>query len=355
MLRPVGEAAGSLTEARKLSAARTEHRSLLERLRCLNYAAHSVRTHASADKAGKLLAWLIQRDCDRGPIVEIRSRAGGMVHTPREIHAEFTRLYGALYASGTPPAESLCNDFLADVELPCLEEEQMEALEVPLDLEEIKSSIGELAFHWSRSSLFPFDPELRDLGLILAGTPVLWQPCMIRYLGIRVYHREGDLIDGNLTRVVTSIIYFRQDAACPHCCAVGADLLHMLWSCPSLCSYWKAVVTCLSECTARRVPFTWEVCMLGLFPRGKEHRAAVRFTDLGLITAKRLVIRRWKSSDPPPMQAWRCSFEVWAMAEGAALREEVLGLHQFPLSASWEELMSRLRSMSGSPEAKSLV
>ncbi|KAJ1124754.1 hypothetical protein NDU88_003203 [Pleurodeles waltl] len=82
MLRPEGEVAGSLTEARKLSATRTELRSLLERLRCLNYAAHSARTHASADKAGRLLAWLIRRDCDRGPIVEIRSRAGGWCIRP---------------------------------------------------------------------------------------------------------------------------------------------------------------------------------------------------------------------------------------------------------------------------------
>ncbi|KAJ1215618.1 hypothetical protein NDU88_003226 [Pleurodeles waltl] len=96
--------------------------------------------------------------------------------------------------------------------------------------------------------------------------------------------------------------------------------------------------------------------MLGLFPRGKRHRATVRFTDLGLITAKRLVTRRWKSSDPPSVQAWKCSFEVWARAEGAALRrEEVLGLRQFPLSANWEELMLRLRNTNGDPEVEGSV
>ncbi|KAJ1206348.1 hypothetical protein NDU88_001755 [Pleurodeles waltl] len=126
MLCPVSEAAVSLSDARKLSVAHTEHQSQLERLRCLNYAAHSARTHASADKAGRLLAWLIQHDCDRGPIVEIRYWAGTMVHTPREIHVEFTRHYEALYASGTPPAGSLCKDFLTAVELPCLETEQHE-------------------------------------------------------------------------------------------------------------------------------------------------------------------------------------------------------------------------------------
>ncbi|KAJ1172947.1 hypothetical protein NDU88_004789 [Pleurodeles waltl] len=66
VLRLEGEVAGGLTEDQRLSAARAVPRSLLERLRCLNYTAHSARTHASADRAGKLLAWLTRRDCDRG-------------------------------------------------------------------------------------------------------------------------------------------------------------------------------------------------------------------------------------------------------------------------------------------------
>ncbi|KAJ1142952.1 hypothetical protein NDU88_009264 [Pleurodeles waltl] len=110
----------------------------------------------------------------------------------------------------------------------------------------------------------------------------------------------------------------------------------------------NGVVDCLSECTTRRVPFTWEECVLELFPRGERHRAEVRFTDLGLIMAKRLVTRRWKSSGPPSGQAWKCSFEVWAGAEGVALkREDVLGLRKYLLSDSWEEMLLRLRNMSG--------
>ncbi|KAJ1177172.1 hypothetical protein NDU88_002434 [Pleurodeles waltl] len=46
-----------------------------------------------------------------------------------------------------------------------------------------------------------------------------------------------------LTLARVNKYFARQDAACPRCCSVGADLLHMLWSCPSLCS-------------ARRVLFT---------------------------------------------------------------------------------------------------
>ncbi|KAJ1163576.1 hypothetical protein NDU88_004034 [Pleurodeles waltl] len=96
------------------------------------------------------------------------------------------------------------------------------------------------------------------------------------------------------------------------------------------------MVGCLSECVSRPVPFTWESCILGLFPRDTRNRAAARFLDLGLITAKRLITRRWKSSDPPVERAWKSSFEVWAGTEGVALaKEDALGLRKYPLSVSW--------------------
>ncbi|KAJ1083076.1 hypothetical protein NDU88_003236 [Pleurodeles waltl] len=64
------------------------------------------------------------------------------------------------------------------------------------------ATISGLRINWSKSCLFPFDPGLPDQGLSLAGSPVPWQPCMIRYLGVQVYHREEDVVDGNLTRAV---------------------------------------------------------------------------------------------------------------------------------------------------------
>ncbi|KAJ1123080.1 hypothetical protein NDU88_001553 [Pleurodeles waltl] len=110
--------------------------------------------------------------------------------------------------------------------------------------------------------------------------------------------------------------------------------------------FWGAVVGCLSECVSRPVQFIWESCILGLFPRDARNRAAARFLDLGLITAKRLITRRWKSSDPPFERAWKSSFEVWAGAEGVALaREDALGLRKYPLSISWEAMLVCLRGL----------
>ncbi|KAJ1141716.1 hypothetical protein NDU88_008044 [Pleurodeles waltl] len=201
----------------------------------------------------------------------------------------------ALYASEAPSGDNLCAAFLPEVELPCLGEEQVEALEAPLDLEEIKASIRELA-----SGKTP-GPD---------GLPVDFYKAFKLQLAprlLRVYEGLGP--------------------------------------------YWREVIDNLSNNTARRIPFTWESNILGLFPRSKRHTAEVHFTDLGLIVARRLVTHRWKSPDPPPVQAWRRSLEVWVGAEKAALRmEEALGLGQIPLSISWEEMMIRLRGMGAVPD-----
>ncbi|KAJ1123678.1 hypothetical protein NDU88_002146 [Pleurodeles waltl] len=69
-----------------------------------------------------------------------------------------------------------------------------------------------------------------------------------------------------------------------------------------------------------------------------------------MITAKRLVTHRWKSSDPPFAQAWKHSFEVWERAEGVALKtEDALGLRKYLLSDSWKEMLLRLENVSGGP------
>ncbi|KAJ1171049.1 hypothetical protein NDU88_002920 [Pleurodeles waltl] len=86
------------------------------------------------------------------------------------------------------------------------------------------------------------------------------------------------------------------------------------------------------------------------------NRAAAQFLDLGLITAKRLITRRWKSSDPPVERAWKSSFEVWAGAEGVALaREDALGLRKYPLSVSWEAMLACLRGLGQNSDVEMAV
>ncbi|XP_069059370.1 vomeronasal type-2 receptor 26-like [Pleurodeles waltl] len=145
LLHTEQEIAWGPAEMALLSVARAEHLSLLEQLRCLNYAAHSVRTHASADKSDRLLAWLTRGEREYGPIVEIRSMSGIEFHTPSEIHTAFTHQYRTLYHSVVPQNQQTCAEFLSAITLPRLTAAQRSALEEPLELSEIQASIHELS------------------------------------------------------------------------------------------------------------------------------------------------------------------------------------------------------------------
>ncbi|KAJ1155025.1 hypothetical protein NDU88_007761 [Pleurodeles waltl] len=72
-----------------------------------------------------------------------------------------------------------------------------------------------------------------------------------------------------------------------------------------------------------------------------------RLFHLRILTAKRLITKRWKSTKPPMLLAWRCSFSIWVEAEGAALRrEDALGIRRYPLSNGsngWDEMLAQLR------------
>ncbi|KAJ1093105.1 hypothetical protein NDU88_006214 [Pleurodeles waltl] len=94
------------------------------------------------------------------------------------------------------------------------------------------------------------------------------------------------------------------------------------------------------HCVDRPLQLTWEVCILGLFPRNMRLKATFHFLDLGLVVAKRIITRKWWSPEPLTFEAWARSFSVWAGAECTALRrDDVLGLHKYPLVAQWELML----------------
>ena len=60
---------------------RAECPSLLERLQCLNYSAHSTRKHAKADISGFLLAWLVLQEQPGALIAVLLTSSRITVHT----------------------------------------------------------------------------------------------------------------------------------------------------------------------------------------------------------------------------------------------------------------------------------
>ena len=138
--------------------------------------------------------------------------------------------------------------------------------------------------------------------------------------------------------------YFtRTDAACPRCGQSDAELVHVLWSCPTIQLYWDQVLSRLSSCTGREIPRTDTCCLLLTMRRGREFRAMTRFIDLGLLLAKRLLTRGWKAPVPPHIDAWVNSVRAWAQAESTTLHtEELRGLRKFPIAECWDKMLADL-------------
>lgn len=140
-----------------------------------------------------------------------------------------------------------------------------------------------------------------------------------------------------MTPATFNRIFNRTDAQCLRCGLGGGDLIHMLWACHKLTTYWEIITTHLAQCTDRTLQWNWEICLLGLYRRQKKHKVTNRFIDLGLIVAKRLITKRWKAPDPPPARAWYHSMICWAQAESVALqRQDAIGIRKTPLAVAWE-------------------
>ena len=142
--------------------------------------------------------------------------------------------------------------------------------------------------------------------------------------------------------------FHKADAACPHCNRPDVDLLHMFWYCPRIRQYWLEIMTKLSHSTERQIAHAWEACILGLLYRDKKHKAISHFIDLGLLSAKRLITKRWKSPESPATTAWATSLIIWAQAESAALhREETKKLCKYPTAEKWDAILSEFKEQTG--------
>lgn len=130
---------------RQLTHRGEEHSKLLERLKCLNYVAHSARTHHSGDKAGRLSAWLILQDDYTSPVTSLRSAQGIVIYSQQAIHREFASHYTTLYKSHILATTDDIHRYLVAVTLPQITPEQRIELNEPILLEEIRARICSLA------------------------------------------------------------------------------------------------------------------------------------------------------------------------------------------------------------------
>lgn len=127
-----------------LQEAHIRHAELLEDLRILDYRLYTQRQNAEADRAGPLLARIIQNTQDATPILEVTNSEGVLVNTHLDINDAFNSYYEALYAVTPVLPEHKFDSFFRDLQFPQVLEENKAELAKPITEAEIRAAIRAL-------------------------------------------------------------------------------------------------------------------------------------------------------------------------------------------------------------------
>lgn len=91
---------------------------------------------------------------------------------------------------------------------------------------------------------------------------------------------------------------------CQRCKTSVGDLLHMLWNCVKLQSYWNNVITITSEVCGFRLDSDPKIWMLGDIASLKLLPCKRYFVLLASTAANKCILKNWKSTEPPNQKYW---------------------------------------------------
>ena len=99
----------------------------------------------NGDKAGKLLAYRLQKARTSRLIPTIRSVNGEILKSPQDINSRFKEYYKALYSSEVNPTPECLERFFSKINLPTISTVDREELDKPISQGEILASIKKMA------------------------------------------------------------------------------------------------------------------------------------------------------------------------------------------------------------------
>ena len=133
------------TKRAQLTTERGRWAEATERLGKFDYKAYLVRAHDEQDKAGRMMAWLINPDKKGTMIVEINDAGGKRVQTQQEINTVFAAYYRNLYASPSPLEPIELNDFLESLSLRSVQPEVATEIGRPMTEPELRAALKHMA------------------------------------------------------------------------------------------------------------------------------------------------------------------------------------------------------------------
>uniref|UniRef100_A0AAR2JRJ2 Reverse transcriptase domain-containing protein n=1 Tax=Pygocentrus nattereri TaxID=42514 RepID=A0AAR2JRJ2_PYGNA len=109
---------------------------MLQRLRLENF--------EHGNKSGKFLANQLKLNKEKTAIHSIKDSVGNITHDPQQINNSFKDFYEALYSSQINPSDAETEEFLNDINLPKLNEDQITTLDSPFSSSEFYKAIQHL-------------------------------------------------------------------------------------------------------------------------------------------------------------------------------------------------------------------
>lgn len=95
----------------------------------------------------------------------------------------------------------------------------------------------------------------------------------------------------------------KENPTCTRYSREHGDLIHLLWRCLKLHRYWRKVLDSLNRVfqviLADRKP-----CVLGILDHLLVEDVTNKAIARALFQARKLILRRWKSTDPPSTKEW---------------------------------------------------
>lgn len=99
------------------------------------------RYYELGEKPHKVLSWQLKAEESSRTINQIQNEAGNITHNPKEINETFKQFYINLYKSELPEDLTTKDALLSNVELPKLDQEEQENLDLPFTSKVIEKAL----------------------------------------------------------------------------------------------------------------------------------------------------------------------------------------------------------------------
>jgi len=152
------------------------------------------------------------------------------------------------------------------------------------------------------------DAWKEELGVELSES--MWNTCLSNIHSCSINSRH-QLIQFKIvhrlhySKVRLHRMYPSVSPMCDKCEVTEGTLFHAFWTCSSLTNFWSKIFDWYSKAYKRHLQPEAGLAIFGCSQATRTIPTTMRQPlELGMIVAKRLILREWKSPTPPFFQAW---------------------------------------------------